>query len=595
MFLKNTKIYSLLKLFYRGYGGYKLQIIILAVLGFLGGFLEGVGINAAIPLFSFITKSGQTGDDVISRGIAKAFAFFDVQFGLRYLLVFICLLFIARAVALFFCNYIKIRISANYEEQARRALFAKTLEADWPYLLKYKLGHLNTLLITNVQYGSLLLEYLSGSIMAFAGLLMYILVAVNISWIITLITLALGALLMFFLKPFLYKIKSLAQEKESTIRQAAHYLNENVVGLKTVKIMSAAEPIKLRGWEYFKKFKDLKIKTALLRIISDALIQPVGLVFVVIVFAFSYKAANFNFAALAAVIYLVQRMFAYIQQLQSNLYTVGEAAPYLRKLLDYGDEAKFNKEKKSGELPFKFDDALVFRGVDFFYNSGQAILTGLNFSINKGEAVGLIGSSGAGKTTLVDLILRLFAPTGGKILLDGKEAGLIDLSDWRKNIGYVSQDIFLKNDTIANNIKFYDEMISDEEMRKSAKMADIYDFIESCPDGFKTIIGERGVMLSAGQRQRIIIARILARKPKFLILDEATSALDNEAEVQIQKVIENLKGKLTVFIIAHRLTTIMGVDKLLVLADGKIVEQGKPRELLANRQSYFYKVYNIKN
>lgn len=595
MFLKNTKIYSLLKLLYRGFGGYKLQIIILAALGFLGGFLEGVGINAAIPLFSFITKSGQTGDDIISQTIAKLFAFFDVQFGLRYLLVFICLLFVLRAIALFFCNYIKIKIAASYEEQARRVLFSETLEADWPYLLKHKLGHLNALLVTNVQYGGLLLEYLSAVIMTFAGLLMYILVAINISWLITLFTLTLGAVLLFFLKPFLYKTKALAQEKEAVNRQAAHYLNENVVGLKTVKIMSAAGPIKRQGWEYFKKFKDLRIKAALLRIVSDALIQPIGLVFVVIVFAFSYKATNFNFAALAAVIYLVQRMFTYVQQLQSNLYTVGEAAPYLRKLLDYGDEARLNKEKKSGDRPFKFNDSLIFKNVNFNYDNGREILAGLDFTVKKGETVGLIGSSGAGKTTLVDLILRLFDPAGGKILLDGQETRQIDLMAWREKIGYVSQDIFLTNDTIANNIKFYSPEISDDEMKRAAKMADIGDFIKNCPAGFETVVGERGAMLSAGQRQRIIIARVLVRKPEFLILDEATSALDNESEIQIQKVIDNLKGKLTVLIIAHRLSTIMDVDKLLVLADGKIVEQGKPQELLNDRNSYFHKVYNIKN
>jgi ATP-binding cassette subfamily B protein/subfamily B ATP-binding cassette protein MsbA len=208
--------------------------------------------------------------------------------------------------------------------------------------------------------------------------------------------------------------------------------------------------------------------------------------------------------------------------------------------------------------------------------------------------VGLIGPSGAGKTTIVDLVLRLFELNKGEILIDGINISQIDIAQWRKNIGYVSQDIFLINDTIANNIKFYDESIIEKDIEEAARMANIYDFIQGCPEKFSTIIGERGVLLSAGQRQRIIIARILARQPKILILDEATSALDNESEKQIQRVIENLKNRITVFAIAHRLSTLINSDRLLVLENGKIIESGRPRELLGNKSSYFYKVYYIK-
>jgi len=209
--------------------------------------------------------------------------------------------------------------------------------------------------------------------------------------------------------------------------------------------------------------------------------------------------------------------------------------------------------------------------------------------------VGLIGPSGGGKTTIVDIILRLFNPTKGEVLLDGKNINEINLHKWRRNIGYVSQDIFIKNDTIANNIKFYNNSISNAEVEKAAKMANIHRFIQSCPEKYETVIGERGLFISAGQRQRIVIARILARQPKILVLDEATSALDNESEVQIQQVIENLKNKVTVLLIAHRLSTVKNCTKLFILQNGVIKEQGSPEKLLADEKSYFYKVSNIKN
>ena len=221
-------------------------------------------------------------------------------------------------------------------------------------------------------------------------------------------------------------------------------------------------------------------------------------------------------------------------------------------------------------------------------------LTYINFSIKMGYLVGLIGPSGVGKTTITDLILRLLIPISGRILLDGKDIRKINIEEWKKNIGYVSQDIFLTNDTINSNIKFYDNSITDDDVKEAAKMANIYNFIQSCPDEFFTVVGERGILLSAGQRQRIIIARVLARKPKILLLDEATSALDNESEAKIQQVIKNLKGKITVLVIAHRLSTVVNSDKLIVLEKGKVIEHGNPQELLRDKDSYFFKVYNIR-
>ena len=190
----------------------------------------------------------------------------------------------------------------------------------------------------------------------------------------------------------------------------------------------------------------------------------------------------------------------------------------------------------------------------------------------------------------MDLLLRLVDPSGGEILLDGKDIRTIRLKEWRRRVGYVSQDIFLLNDTIANNIRFFDPSITDEDVTRAASMANIYEFVRTCKDGFETVVGERGIMLSAGQRQRIAIARVLARSPDILILDEATSALDNESEAKIQEVIDQLRGKVTVLIIAHRLSTVMSADMLLVLEKGTIVEEGKPGELLSDTRSRFYKM-----
>ena len=592
--IKDNKFFLILKVSKQAFWKYKVQILALIILGFASGLLEGIGVNALIPLFSFILGDGQGGDDFISQAIEKFFLFFNISFSLKYLLAFVCLLFIFKAIVTMFINYIKVRITSDYEEKTRSELLDETLKTAWPYLLKQKLGHLENVLMVDVERSASLLGQIGGAIMVITGLIMYVAVAMNISVYITLVTLILGGVMFLIFKPLIYKTRVVAYKTTRMNKKVAHYVNENILGLKAVKALDVGGKISKIAEKYFKELKKLRIRTFLINSISASSSQPVSIIFISIVFAISYKTSNFNLASLIAVIYLIQRIFLYFQNAQSNLHGINDAYPYLRNVLDYQEKAVRYKEENKGAGRFALNDLLEFKNVNFFYQPEREVLSSVNFSIKKGEMVGLIGSSGAGKTTIVDLILRLFNPNSGTILLDGKDAKKINLKEWRKNIGYVSQDIFLMNGTIIDNIKFYSNSITNTEIEKVAKMANIYDFIQNCPDKFNTVIGDRGVLLSAGQRQRIIIARILARKPQLLILDEATSALDNESEVKIQKVIENLKGKITVFVIAHRLSTVVNSDKLLVLENGKIIEQGEPCQLLKDKDSYFHKVYNIR-
>lgn len=593
MKLSNSKIIVFIKLFQRGFGKYKFQILLLTVLGFFSGILEGVGITSLIPLLSFVV-GGVGSNDLISRTIKNAFGYFHIDFSLKYLLIFICLLFIIKAIVLIIFNYIKTRIAYNYEEQTRNVLYGHFLNTDWPYLIKQKLGYLEVVLITNVEASSGMLICVSNLILILSNLIIYSLVAINISWSIALMTMGLGSIIFLVLRPFIHRVRSISYQNEEINKQTSHHVNENIVGMKTVKTMSVDDKIKEVGRNYFSLIKNLKIRVFLLQTIVGSLTEPVSLIFISVVFAFAYKSSGFNLIAFMAVIYLIQQIFAFGNGLQKQILSINVATPFLKNVLYYEEQSIKNREYNPGRKRFQYNDTLEFKNVSFSYNNKKLVLDKTDFFIKRGEMVGLIGSSGAGKTTIVDLILRLLIPDSGEILIDGNNINEFDLEDWRRNIGYVSQDIFLKNDTIANNIRFYNNDISDKDIEEAAKMAQIYDFIQELPDKFSTIIGERGILLSGGQRQRIVIARILVKRPKILIFDEATSALDNESETQIQKVIENLKNKITVFVIAHRLSTLVNSDKLLVLESGKIIEEGKPHELLKNKDTYFYRVYNIK-
>ncbi len=587
-------VIKLPRLFSRAFGRYKLHIGVMSVLSFVNSVLEGIGISAVIPIFSFVANDGVKGTDVVSRTIEKIFGALGFAYNVRNLLIFVGLLFICKVVLTFVNIYLTTRIIANYERSTKISIFKAILRSNWSYLSQQKIGHLDQVMSTNISNICSLFASFSTLTLILAKLIVYSIIAFNISLVITIATLATGLLGFFVFKPLFYRTKSLSVRMEIMNRTISHFINENILGMKTVKSMFVENGVIKKAVDYFNEVKTLALDLAVIRGVTDVLLQAIGVVFILVAFVFFYKTTIFNFAAFAVMVYAVNQIFTLIQSAQAEMHRVVIRLPYLDKLLQYFEETDKYKEVYKKAKHFSFSRQIDFQNVNFSYEAGDVVLENVNFSIKKGEMVGLIGPSGAGKTTVVDLLLRLYRPVSGVILIDGQNLEEIDLHDWRHTVGYVSQDIFLMNDTIANNIRFYNYDLTDYDIIRAARMANIYDFIESCPPKLETVIGERGILLSAGQRQRIIIARVLARQPKLLILDEATSALDNESEIEIQKVIESLKGKITVLAIAHRLSTVIKSDRLMVLDGGIITESGAPQDLLKEKESYFSKVYNLR-
>jgi len=237
------------------------------------------------------------------------------------------------------------------------------------------------------------------------------------------------------------------------------------------------------------------------------------------------------------------------------------------------NETDFSIKEISGEIKFK--------NVWFKYPDSESyVLKGINLEIKQGQTVGIVGYTGSGKTTLVNLIPRLFDPDKGEVLIDGINVKKIPLKVLRESIGYVQQEVFLFSDSVKNNITFGVDGVSDEEVFNVAKIAHIYDEVIEFPNGFDTIVGERGITLSGGQRQRVGLARALIKKPKILILDDSLSSVDAYTEEMILKSLKEFRAGRTTIIISHRITAVKDADFIIVLDDGEIVEQGTHDELL---------------
>jgi subfamily B ATP-binding cassette protein MsbA len=270
---------------------------------------------------------------------------------------------------------------------------------------------------------------------------------------------------------------------------------------------------------------------------------------------------------------------------------IQEGVVAARRVFDILDLKPEVTDAPDAKILPSFSREIKYHNVSFRY-SDEMILKKINFAVKQGEKVALVGSSGAGKTTLVNLLPRFYDVTKGKILIDGKDVRHATLQSLRDQIGVVSQQTLLFNDTVRNNIAYGRPDIPKEEVIKAAKMADAHNFIVKLPQSYDTVIGEQGVRLSGGQRQRISIARALLKNAPILILDEATSSLDTESEREVQAALDRLMEKRTVLVIAHRLSTVRNVDRILVLSDGEIIEEGVHRELMAKGGEY-KKLYEL--
>jgi subfamily B ATP-binding cassette protein MsbA len=240
-----------------------------------------------------------------------------------------------------------------------------------------------------------------------------------------------------------------------------------------------------------------------------------------------------------------------------------------------------------------FHDQLEFRNVSFRYEEGDLVLADISFSIRKGEVIAIVGPSGAGKSTLVDLVPRFYDPTSGSIRIDGVDLRAVELKSLRENIGIVTQETILFNDSVRNNIAYGLEDCPLERIVMAAKAANAHHFVSEMPLGYDSMIGERGVKISGGERQRLSLARAILKNPPILILDEATSSLDTESEILVQEAIEHLMAGRTSIVIAHRLSTIKHADRILVVEAGRIVETGRHDDLVRNEKGLYHKLYQL--
>ncbi len=405
------------------------------------------------------------------------------------------------------------------------------------------------------------------------------------------VVLPLAAFPIFYFGRKVRRVRLGAQEAMADLNA---FLHETIFGNKIVKAFGMENYEKKRFAGKSKRIFRLEMKEAKVRAMSSPMMEVLGGFGIAFIIWYGGKhviAGTYSFGTFMSFLTAVALMYEPLKKLSKVNNSVQRGLAAVERLFDILEQKSDISEAPSPAQVPSQPGRLSFNNVSFKYNTTR-VLKNINLAVESGEIVALVGTSGGGKTSLVNLIPRFYDVTGGEILIDGVDIRSISISDLRRQIAIVTQEPILFNDNVFNNIAYGCQDADEAQIIEAAKAAYAYDFIANFPDGFGTSIGELGGRLSGGQKQRICIARALLKDAPILILDEATSALDSESETLVQKALGNLMQGRTTFIIAHRLSTIGHADRILVIVDGRIVEEGLHAQLLQLRGEY-YKLYQM--
>jgi ATP-binding cassette subfamily B protein len=296
--------------------------------------------------------------------------------------------------------------------------------------------------------------------------------------------------------------------------------------------------------------------------------------------------AAVTIGTIIASVTLLGRLYGPVSSLFNLQVDITRSMALFQRIFDYFDRKREVENKPGALRPERIRGDIEFRDVGFSYVAGHPILRGIRFHLAPGEMVALVGPSGAGKSTVTNLIPRLYDVTDGAVLVDGTDVRDLDLDILRASIGVVTQDTYLFNGTVKENLLYAKASATQEELESACRAAHIHDFIATLPDGYDSLVGNRGIKLSGGEKQRVSIARVILKDPSIMLLDEATSSLDSISESAIQAAIEPLLKGRTSLVIAHRLSTVMAADRILVLSGGEIVETGRHEDLVERSTVY---------
>jgi ABC-type multidrug transport system fused ATPase/permease subunit len=551
-------------------------LLLVPMLGMAGLQLGGAGAVYNLPLIGFISELPQT----TALGLVLG----------AYVFIVLCQNLISRFVAVR-----NVDIQQSYSRQLRYEVYSALLRAEWSFFLKKRTSDLINIMTTELA------RVLAGisCFLQFLTSLLFTLVQIGFAfWLspkMTLAVLVCAVLLSLFSRRFIRKAKKLGSRSSLLGKMYLAGISDQLNGIKDIK-SNNLEQSRL-DWlhEFTGEVKNEQLDYTRLRSNSQLLYKMSSTLLIAVFIFVSFRFLHAEGPNLLLVILVFARLWPTFSTLQSLMEQLASVLPSFKQLQQLEEEclkaAEHGAENGDGTTvqPVVLNQSLEARNLNFRYQPQEPhySLQGVNVNIPANRMTAIVGRSGAGKSTLVDLLMGLMQPESGEILADGEPITGDRLLSYRRSIGYVAQDPFLYNATIRDNLTMIKPDASEEELWEALEFASSADFVRRLPEGLDTLIGDRGIRLSGGERQRLVLARAIIRKPSILVLDEATSALDTENEKRIQEALDRLKHSVTLIVIAHRLSTIRGADQILVIDQGRVIQQGVYGGLASDKGGMF--------
>lgn len=574
----------------------ELKAIIFLFIGILMmAFLEVVGVASVAPFIAVLTSP-----ELIHENdyLAYLYKFFGVHSDNAFIVLlgaFVVTAILISNSAQAFLTWKITKFSELQQHRVAVRLLQKYLSQPYSFFLDRNTSELGKNILNEVG------NAISGVIMQSLLVLSKIVVALLMIILLIFVDPQVAMIATGFLGGSYWLIYKLVKQKLHTMGTAkteAAFLtfkttSEAMAGIKEIKLRGSEEKFINRYFIPSKALAKIGANINLISTLPRYLLEVVafGGMILIVMYLMSEKIDNSSTIIPIISLYAMAgyRLMPALQVIYSGVARIKFSIPAFNIIVDAFSQTDTKDLTQTNQDRLSFENKIEIKQVSFSYkNPNSHVLDNLNLKITHNTTIGLMGSTGAGKTTLIDILLGLLTPDNGSIIVDQKEINQGNLAAWQKNIGYVPQNIYLTDDTIERNIAFseFENTIDTEQVKKAAIMANLDVFINTLPEKYKTFVGERGIRLSGGQRQRIGIARAIYHNPKVLVLDEATSSLDGITENVIMDAIQNLSHKKTIIIIAHRLSTLIECDIIHMLSNGKIIDSGTYTQLIENNKEF---------
>ncbi len=557
--------------------------------------LDGMGLALLYPLLA-LAGLGKTGEPSrISEGVESIFSSLGVPLSILSVVILVVAVFFVQNLLFLAQGWWAAQMQHRYVVFWRSNLFRSYMGASWSFFTKNKAGTLiNSLIGEADRLGGafyLVTQLASASTVCSV----YLGLSFFVSWQITLGILLVGLCLSFVTFGMVKIGYRVGKGISAGVAELQTVTGEVMQGAKVIKATATEEDASLRFQGVAERLRKYYFWSSFQPNILKSLFEFSSVCIFCVMLFISASRGLIDPAAVLVIAAIFFRLLPRLFALQQNLQLLGGYLPAIGVISQFEGEAKSHREI-AGDAKvriFQGSVGIAFQSVSFSYEN-DVILQDISLEIASGGIAGIVGGSGAGKTTLVDCLLHLMEPSSGVILVENIPLESLSLHGWRRCVGYVSQETFLFNDSIRNNLLWGSLGANFEDALEACRKAQIHEFIESLPEGYDTHVGDRGVRLSGGQKQRIGLARALVHRPSLLILDEATSALDSYSEQQVMRAIEKLRGECTMVIVAHRLSTVRCADVIHVLEKGDLVEQGSWNDLL-QKNGRFRQLWEMQN